>query len=87
MRIGSFIGHKPGGFSGALWLYVSLIVALTGGCKPADDPTCGGGVACTQGQRCVVDEEDVAGGGIEVVFKEAGTRGTHGFEERSAGDL
>ncbi len=63
MRIELSIGHKLGRGSGALRLgfLIALIVALTGGCKPADEPTCGGGVACSQGQRCIVAEEDGQG--------------------------
>lgn len=67
MRIELFIGRQPGRWSGALRLCVLVALsgvltgAPSGGCKPADEPTCGGGVACTEGQRCVLGEEDGQG--------------------------
>ncbi|HRI48968.1 MAG TPA: hypothetical protein PLW65_02200 [Pseudomonadota bacterium] len=69
MRIESFIARQPGRWSGALrrCVLLALIVTLSGagapsgGCKPADDPSCAGGVACSEGQRCVLGEEDGQG--------------------------
>jgi hypothetical protein len=59
MRSEPFIGRQPGRRSAAGRLLVLL--ALLASCKPGDEPTCGGGGECAEGQRCLLGDEEGQG--------------------------